>query len=44
MIGEIRDKETAEIAINAALTGHLGQSSSTRMMAAGTITDLSIWK
>ncbi|MBI4121175.1 MAG: Flp pilus assembly complex ATPase component TadA, partial [Parcubacteria group bacterium] len=45
MVGEIRDKETAETAINAALTGHLVLSSLHTNNAAGTIPrliDLSI--
>ncbi len=40
MIGEIRDKETAEIAINAALTGHLVISTLHTNDAAGTISRL----
>lgn len=38
MIGEIRDKETAEIAIRAALTGHLVLSTVHTNDAAGTLT------
>ncbi len=37
MVGEIRDKETASLAINAALTGHLVLSSLHTNSAAGTI-------
>ncbi len=40
MIGEIRDKETAEIAIHAALTGHLVISTIHTNDAVGTITRL----
>jgi type IV pilus assembly protein PilB len=40
MIGEIRDKETAEIAIHAALTGHLVISTIHTNNAVGTITRL----
>jgi len=40
MIGEIRDRETAEIAINAALTGHLVISTLHTNDAAGTISRL----
>ncbi|MBP1930221.1 GspE/PulE family protein [Ammoniphilus resinae] len=40
MIGEIRDKETAEIAIRAALTGHLVLSTLHTNEAIGTITRL----
>ncbi len=40
MIGEVRDKETAEIAINAALTGHLVISTLHTNDAAGTISRL----
>ena len=40
MVGEIRDKETAEIAINAALTGHLVFSTLHTNDAAGAITRL----
>ncbi|MFC1855792.1 GspE/PulE family protein [Thermodesulfobacteriota bacterium] len=40
MIGEIRDRETAEIAINAALTGHLVISTLHTNDAAGTINRL----
>jgi type II secretory ATPase GspE/PulE/Tfp pilus assembly ATPase PilB-like protein len=40
MIGEIRDKETAEIAIRAALTGHLVLSTMHTNTAAGAITRL----
>lgn len=40
MIGEIRDKETAEIAIRAALTGHLVLSTIHTNTAAGAITRL----
>ena len=40
MIGEIRDKETAEIAIHAALTGHFVISTLHTNDAAGTITRL----
>ncbi len=40
MIGEVRDKETAEIAIRAALTGHLLISTVHTNDAAGTITRL----
>lgn len=36
MVGEIRDKETAEVAINAALTGHLVLSTLHTNTAAGT--------
>jgi type IV pilus assembly protein PilB len=37
MVGEIRDKETAQLAINAALTGHLVLSTLHTNSAAGTI-------
>lgn len=40
MVGEIRDKETAEIAINASLTGHLVLSTLHTNDAAGTTTRL----
>jgi type IV pilus assembly protein PilB len=40
MVGEIRDKETAEMAINAALTGHLVFSTMHTNDAAGTIARL----
>jgi general secretion pathway protein E len=40
MVGEIRDKETAEIAINASLTGHLVMSTLHTNDAAGSITRL----
>ena len=40
MVGEIRDKETAEIAIRAALTGHMVLSSVHTNSAPGTITRL----
>lgn len=40
MIGEIRDKETAEIAINAALTGHLVLSTLHTNQAAGALSRL----
>jgi len=40
MVGEIRDKETAEIAIQAALTGHLVLSTLHTNDAAGTVTRL----
>ncbi len=40
MVGEIRDKETAEIAINAALTGHLVLSTLHTNEAAGAISRL----
>ncbi len=40
MVGEIRDKETAEIAIRASLTGHLVLSSVHTNSACGTITRL----
>jgi len=40
MVGEIRDKETAELAIQAALTGHLVLSTLHTNDAAGTITRL----
>ena len=40
LIGEIRDKETAEIAINAALTGHLVLSTLHTNEAAGALTRL----
>ena len=40
MIGEIRDKETAEIAIHAALTGHLVISTIHTNDAVGTVTRL----
>ena len=36
MVGEIRDQETAEIAINSALTGHLVFSTLHTNTAAGT--------
>lgn len=41
MVGEIRDKETASLAINAALTGHLVLSTLHTNSAAGTIPRLS---
>ncbi|HUK59486.1 MAG TPA: ATPase, T2SS/T4P/T4SS family [Stellaceae bacterium] len=40
MVGEIRDRETAEIAIQAALTGHLVLSTLHTNSAAGTVTRL----
>lgn len=40
MVGEIRDKDTAEIAINAALTGHLVLSTLHTNDAAGAVTRL----
>ena len=40
MIGEIRDRETAEIAIQAALTGHLVFSTLHTNTAAGAVTRL----
>lgn len=40
MVGEIRDKETAEIAVRASLTGHLVMSSVHSNTAAATITRL----
>jgi general secretion pathway protein E len=40
MVGEIRDKETAEVAINASLTGHLVLSTIHTNDAAGAITRL----
>lgn len=40
MVGEIRDRETAEVAINAALTGHLVFSTLHTNDASGTITRL----
>ena len=40
MVGEIRDKETAEIAINASLTGHLVLSTIHTNDAAGAVTRL----
>ncbi len=40
MVGEIRDKETAEIAIRASLTGHLVLSSVHTNSACGTVTRL----
>src|SRR5665213_2904583 len=40
MIGEVRDVETAEIAIQAALTGHLVLSTLHTNSAAGTVTRL----
>ena len=40
MVGEIRDRETAEIAINASLTGHLVFSTVHTNDAAGGITRL----
>jgi type IV pilus assembly protein PilB len=40
MVGEIRDKETAEIAVNAALTGHLVLSTLHTNNASGAITRL----
>ena len=40
MVGEIRDKETAEIAINASLTGHLVMSTLHTNDAAGSTTRL----
>lgn len=40
MVGEIRDKETAEIAINASLTGHLVLSTLHTNDSAGTVTRL----
>lgn len=40
MVGEIRDKETAEIAVRAALTGHLVLSTLHTNDAAGTLTRL----
>ncbi|MBL8765552.1 MAG: Flp pilus assembly complex ATPase component TadA, partial [Phycisphaerae bacterium] len=40
MVGEIRDKETAEIAVNAALTGHLVLSTLHTNTAAATVARL----
>lgn len=40
MVGEIRDRETAEVSINAALTGHLVLSSLHTNNAAGAVTRL----
>ena len=40
MVGEIRDKETAEIAIHASLTGHLVLSTMHTNDAAGAVTRL----
>ena len=40
MVGEIRDKETAEIAIHASLTGHLVLSTIHTNDAAGAVTRL----
>jgi type IV pilus assembly protein PilB len=44
MVGEIRDKETASLAINAALTGHLVLSTLHTNTAAGAIPRLSTWE
>ena len=40
MVGEVRDRETAEIAIQAALTGHLLFSTLHTNSAAGAVTRL----
>ena len=43
MVGEIRDFETAEIGVKAALTGHLCCPRSIRMMRHRPYIDSSIW-
>ena len=43
LVGEIRDTETAEIAIQSALTGHLVFSTLHTNDSAGAITRLGIW-
>jgi type II secretory ATPase GspE/PulE/Tfp pilus assembly ATPase PilB-like protein len=43
MVGEIRDKETAEIAVQASLAGHLVLSTLHTNSAIGAITHRSIW-
>jgi type II secretory ATPase GspE/PulE/Tfp pilus assembly ATPase PilB-like protein len=43
MIGEIRDEETANVAVQAALTGHSILSTLHTNNAAGSIQRLSIW-
>ena len=44
MVGEIRDKETAELAVQAALTGHLGtyDTSQTRQLVLPRLLDMGI--
>ena len=44
MVGEIRDLETAEIAINASLTGHMVFSHCTLMMHQVRFPDWWIWE
>ena len=44
MIGEIRDSETAEIAVRSALTGHLVLSTLHTMMPPALLYDWSIWE
>jgi type II secretory ATPase GspE/PulE/Tfp pilus assembly ATPase PilB-like protein len=44
MVGEIRDSETAELAIQAALTGHLVFSTLHTSSAAGALPRLRIWE
>ena len=43
MVGEIRDNETASLAVNAALTGHLVLSTLHTNSAAGAVPRLWIW-
>jgi Tfp pilus assembly ATPase PilU len=44
MIGEIRDGETAQIAVRAAITGHLVLSTMHTNDAASTVSDSLIWE
>ena len=44
MVGEIRDKETADIAIQASLTGHLVLSTVHTNDSIGAITSSLIWE
>ena len=43
IIGEIRDQETAEIAVKASITGHLVASTIHTNSAAGTVTRMTVW-